>query len=126
MAVLLHARDRNVDISAFPEKGQQLLIQKFRVTAKIVVGIRADNAVKKFCFKRQSGCIRFDWNDFCFGQTHFPEEPPVFLRIAPKIRGIDGKTVFLCQKHAGQSLSDAEVTDHAPGRNSMSGQQFFL
>ena len=46
MAILLHAWDRDIDISAFLEKGQQLLIQKFRVAAKIVVGIRADDAVK--------------------------------------------------------------------------------
>ena len=63
VTIMLHARDRDVDISAFLEKGQQLLIQKFRVTAKIVVGIRADDAVKEPFFKRQVCGVRLDWDD---------------------------------------------------------------
>ena len=126
MAVLLHSRDGNVEIAAFFDKRQQFFVQIIRVPAKIVVGIGADNAVKELLFKGQVRGVRFDRNDLRVGQSHFPEEPAVFLRVAPQVRGVDRKAVFLCQKHAGQALPAAQVTDHAPGGYQMSGQQFFL
>ena len=101
MTVLFHSRYGNVDISPAFYIGKQLVIQIFFVASEIIIGICADNPIKKFLLKRQSFRICLNGNNLLITKSHAAEKFPVLLRVTPKIGGINLKAIFLCKKHRG-------------------------
>ena len=96
------------------------------IPAKIVVGIGGDHRVKEFLFKGQVGGIGLHRNDLLIRQAHFAEKGAVLLRIAPQVGGIDGKAVFLGQKHRRQPLPAAQIAHHRSRGDAVIRQQFLL
>lgn len=95
-----------------------------RQSCGVAIGIGADNGVQKILWKGQGRSVCFHGGDFLPAESHSVEKQPVFLRVTPKIRCVDRKTVLPCEKDAGQSLTAAQIANHGAPRNSAIQQEF--
>ena len=125
MAVLLHARDGEVEAAAGLHVGQQFLPQKVRIAAEVVVGIHADHGVEKGRFKGQAQGVRLDGDELFAGQSQLVKKRLVFRRFAPQVAGVYLEAVLLCQEGRGDALAAAQVAHHSACRGPVFQHQLF-
>ena len=126
MAVIFHPREGDIDIAAALHERRKLRVQILRIAPEVVIRVRANDRIEELPLKRHRRRVRLHGDYLPVTQPHPPEESAVFVRIAPKVSGVDREAVLLRHEHRGQPRPAPKVADHCARRYAASAQQLLL
>ena len=109
MAVLHHTGHSDINISAVLHVGQYFIAEISIITSVIVESSDIYDRVEEFFLNRRIFQFRFQRQHMTAQQPLRCKEPPVLLRIAQRIDGIDLESVLLREEYRGKAFAAAEV-----------------